>query len=405
VCSYVVMEETADVMVIPDLHLDERFNSWVTESLRFYAGCAIVVEGYKIGSLCIIDAVARTDFDAKQQDILRGIGAAVSQLLTLQYYNEERLRNFKPEQLATNIVYGVKQPLRIVEQLNVMLQRKYERVRGKRHGRSPVNGKGVLGPDYQKCLSHLRASLSELGEIIETSLNYAHTKQMEKCMLLPHITALQGSLQRLLVLPEVVRELRWQLNDFPADPSTLLYTYPYALRQVLSSVVFNLSLQWECLSVDITYYPNRKVTRTTPRAVPLRLKSTSTDDEAAKLGLLFIILTARGRKEVAPRGAHRIYNEFEVGLSVVADIVRSAHGSFTSQSSILDKYRGSFSTSDDKTDVEGLQSFDSALTSSQSEDYYVVPLSIVCKPVVEPRQEEVVLNIEFPCYLVSEGSI
>ena len=62
VCAYVLQE--ADVLVIPDLTLDPRTreNTLVRQSpnIRFYAGARLsAADGTALGSLCVIDTIAR----------------------------------------------------------------------------------------------------------------------------------------------------------------------------------------------------------------------------------------------------------------------------------------------------------------------------------------------------------
>lgn len=84
-CTYVVLEDSPDVFVVPDATQDDRFknNPLVTgpPHIRFYAGSAIVVNEQKIGSFCIIDTVPHLDFDLEQKRNLLDLEACVSQLI------------------------------------------------------------------------------------------------------------------------------------------------------------------------------------------------------------------------------------------------------------------------------------------------------------------------------------
>ena len=71
-CAHAIHED--DVMVIPDARLDPRFcdNPSVDGDphIRFYAGCPIATpEGYKVGTLCVIDRVPRQFTDADRQTL------------------------------------------------------------------------------------------------------------------------------------------------------------------------------------------------------------------------------------------------------------------------------------------------------------------------------------------------
>ena len=84
-CSYAILEEEIEVMIVSDTTADPRFvhNSLVTGPLqvRFYAGAVVRCHGVKLGSLCILDTVPRHDFDQKKKEILADMGEIVSSLL------------------------------------------------------------------------------------------------------------------------------------------------------------------------------------------------------------------------------------------------------------------------------------------------------------------------------------
>ena len=103
-CNYTILE--TDLMIVEDATKDDRFrnNELVTgrPSIRFYAGVPINFgDGYKIGSLCVIDTVPRT-FSEGEVSMLRYLGRIVeglvdshfhaSQCLTLARTAEDRLR-------------------------------------------------------------------------------------------------------------------------------------------------------------------------------------------------------------------------------------------------------------------------------------------------------------------------
>lgn len=64
-CAHLLLPEEPEVLVVPDTHLDERFcqNPLVLGSpgIRFYCGAPIIVSGFRLGSLCIIDTRPRPD--------------------------------------------------------------------------------------------------------------------------------------------------------------------------------------------------------------------------------------------------------------------------------------------------------------------------------------------------------
>jgi GAF domain-containing protein len=85
-CAYAILEETP--MVIPDALSDNRFadNPLVTSEpyIRLYAGVPLTTpEGFRIGTLCVIDRVSRT-LSPEQVAVLRMLGNQVMAHLDLR---------------------------------------------------------------------------------------------------------------------------------------------------------------------------------------------------------------------------------------------------------------------------------------------------------------------------------
>lgn len=86
-CAHVVQGKSNGVLVVPDATKDARFrdNALVTGPLniRFYAGAPLLSpEGYKLGSFCIIDPVARPrGLSAAEQAVLVDLAAMAMQAM------------------------------------------------------------------------------------------------------------------------------------------------------------------------------------------------------------------------------------------------------------------------------------------------------------------------------------
>ena len=84
-CSMAI--ETPDAMMeVPDATRDPRFvdNPLVTGemNIHYYAGVPIVVGGYALGTLCVIDTVARPPMSDRQRQMMTDLAAALSQDLS-----------------------------------------------------------------------------------------------------------------------------------------------------------------------------------------------------------------------------------------------------------------------------------------------------------------------------------
>ena len=88
VCIHTI-QSTLDCLVIPDATKDARFSNsaFVTgpPNVRFYAGVPLISkEGYKLGTLCIVDSVARPDgLSADERDMLKALAAEAMKALEL----------------------------------------------------------------------------------------------------------------------------------------------------------------------------------------------------------------------------------------------------------------------------------------------------------------------------------
>ncbi|UXH78162.1 GGDEF domain-containing protein [Roseateles amylovorans] len=80
-CGHAILSD--HLLLVPDAHLDPRFadNPLVTgpPHIRFYAGCPVrAPSGHRLGTLCLIDHVAR-GFDVDDQATLRDLASLVEQ--------------------------------------------------------------------------------------------------------------------------------------------------------------------------------------------------------------------------------------------------------------------------------------------------------------------------------------
>lgn len=93
ICNYTIMQD--DIFEVTDLtkHPDLKTNPLVTGEphLRYYAGAPIVVNGFKIGSLCILNFQPREALSERERSILRELTEMVIREISVQSIIKESL--------------------------------------------------------------------------------------------------------------------------------------------------------------------------------------------------------------------------------------------------------------------------------------------------------------------------
>lgn len=93
ICNYTIMQD--DVFEITDLAADPRSqsNPLVIDEpqLRYYAGAPLIVKGFKLGSLCILDTQPRPPLTERERGILRELANLVVREITVQSIIKESL--------------------------------------------------------------------------------------------------------------------------------------------------------------------------------------------------------------------------------------------------------------------------------------------------------------------------
>jgi CheY-like chemotaxis protein len=115
-CSYTILEESPDVYVISDTTLNPLFqnNPVVTGPLniRFYAGASIVIDGAKIGTVCVLDVVSHFDFDISKKMTLLDIASLISSFVAKRRTGAARLDRERGR-LMTSMTHNLKTPISV----------------------------------------------------------------------------------------------------------------------------------------------------------------------------------------------------------------------------------------------------------------------------------------------------
>lgn len=125
-CSYVLLDNAPDTLVVPDMLDDPIFKTNVLVTgepfIRFYAGTAITVEGIKIGTICVLGLQPRHNFGIKEMDILMDIASILSNLITERRRKVMRIERELAD-LTVNVLKTIKRPLTELSHVHGDLQR------------------------------------------------------------------------------------------------------------------------------------------------------------------------------------------------------------------------------------------------------------------------------------------
>jgi signal transduction histidine kinase len=200
VCHYTIQDD--EVLEIENLEEDERFSQkwYVRESpnLRYYAGAPLTTsDGYRIGSLCIMDWQKRKMTEQQRED-LKIIAAEVISQLELKYREKKLQRlNRQKDKLIRTVSHDLRNPLIGIIGTAEILQEEYE-----------------------------DEELLELVEIIENSGNQMYATISE------------------LLDSGILEEDQQQLNDDLEDPRELLEKirelFQFTIKQKHQQLILNV---------------------------------------------------------------------------------------------------------------------------------------------------------------------
>ena len=81
-CAWTLLPRTPKVLLVQNASTDPRFrdNPLVVghPRIKFYAGVPLIVDGHKLGTLCLIDYEAHEDFGAEKVRMLQAFGNLVT---------------------------------------------------------------------------------------------------------------------------------------------------------------------------------------------------------------------------------------------------------------------------------------------------------------------------------------
>jgi GAF domain-containing protein len=170
-CSYTILEETSRVMVVPNALEDPRFanNPLVLgyPDIRFYAGASIIIEGIKIGTLCLIDRKPWKEFSIKNQEILIDFADTIGQLMSDKRKQEIEVRyNLPAVYIQQSILCILQEPIQSMRQSSQMIQLKMIHFTCHKSNES----KSEALEDLEDALKTLQADILYFHQLLDRSL-------------------------------------------------------------------------------------------------------------------------------------------------------------------------------------------------------------------------------------------
>jgi CheY-like chemotaxis protein len=238
ICSHLVGDTTGkDVLIVPNL-LESCFKDLpsVQAGCRFYAGAALIIAGYKIGTLCLLAYEPNYNFDMAQKMTLLDLASTLSYILE-QKRNAKMIRN----NVLTNITHNLLTPL---SSLGMQL---------------PFLEKELLAKrDVTPTLQEINKSFRRLHRTVETNIILSKLCDfVEAGRMIKEVFDMKSFVIPVKKLMLDVRdEAKVLLNVDPIleEFSGLLYlTYPKVLELMVISSINQYIAQTSKLMVEITF--------------------------------------------------------------------------------------------------------------------------------------------------------
>eukprot|EP01038_Epipyxis_sp_PR26KG_P009744 gene9744-13111_t len=298
-CSYAILEESPDVFVVLNAIEDLRFanNPLVTESpfIRFYAGASLLVNGLKIGTLCIIDSKPRQEFTLEEKMNLIDMAAMVVDVINRSSKCSMEMEN-QLAKIIVGVVENCKYPL-------LRVNNRFENVRRVFRSDAAFDTRSemhLLGEDCASLLKYVEATI-ETMQFITQGETATNPPQPIPCNIIDYLKS---------NVMEVFEKEYFNSNlSCTYDSDTLLdtvqWTHPVYISLIMLSILDLLSTHWNNIMLTISFESNSStIFNPFTSAVRESIKSNGRVSRLTQLGYIVIVIETNGYKET--KESHRL---------------------------------------------------------------------------------------------------
>lgn len=214
-CAHAIMGKE-DFLIVPDATKDFRFkdNPLVTgpPDIRFYAGAPLISpEGYKLGTLCVLDRKARPQGLTleEKQNLMELASLAVQAAVDHRRTKVDEYTD--PAQMIAYTAHDLLTPLTGV-QLSLSLLMEDEEFRSK------------LSPQHREMISTASSCTDVMGKICQTAID--SFRERGKASTAKHPLTSDGPKQLPIAISDFVKSLCTVLDPFPKQVPMIITVHP-----------------------------------------------------------------------------------------------------------------------------------------------------------------------------------
>lgn len=264
--SFTILSDAPEVVVFNNLSADDRFvnNPFVSgdAKVKFYAGTPIIIEGVKIGALCVMDTAPR-EVSLEQKENLLDLGAAVSLIATQRRDAFLRLHNERTN-IIVSMMHNLRTPLTSLNFAASLLSNEKAKVNSNSSTAQDNRLTNPISNHFPSTFTEINQALNQLNLLVDSTLCLGHT--IIKC----NAVAVGGNTMRntSYVDCDLIAYLRDLYGKFSEDSLSCKInwvvdtkflgegrhvSYPDAILLILVSSIGYVSLEWKKITIKFSF--------------------------------------------------------------------------------------------------------------------------------------------------------